>query len=70
MKERLMNLPTLRVNPDVKIPFTYRAKHYNGMAGDSIATALHANGIRIFSGKGVNGDISGCFRGCIPCFVS
>ncbi len=49
MKERLKNLPTLRVTPDVKIPFTYRAKRYKGMAGDSIATALYANGIRIFS---------------------
>ena len=70
MKERLDNLPTLRVNPDVKIPFTYRAKRYNGMAGDSIATALYANGIRIFSRSlkyhrprglySLNGECSNC----------
>ena len=70
MKERLKNLPTLRVNPDVKIPFTYRAKRYNGMAGDSIATALYANGIRIFSRSlkyhrprglySLNGECSNC----------
>ncbi len=70
MKERLQNLPTLRVNPDVKIPFTYRAKRYNGMAGDSIATALYANGTRIFSRSlkyhrprglySLNGECSNC----------
>ena len=26
MKERLENLPTLRVDPDSKIPFNYRRK--------------------------------------------
>lgn len=70
MKARLKDLPTLRVNPDLKIPFTYRTKRYNGMAGDSIATALYANGIRIFSRSlkyhrprglySLNGECSNC----------
>ena len=70
MKERLKYMPTMRVNPEVKIPFTYRDKRYHGMAGDSIATALYANGIRIFSRSlkyhrprglySMNGECSNC----------
>jgi sarcosine oxidase, subunit alpha len=70
MKERLKNLPTLRVDPGIKIPFKYRGKRYHGMAGDSIASALYANGIRIFSRSlkyhrprglySLNGECSNC----------
>ena len=46
---RLENLPTLRINPDQRIPFTYEGKTYEGVAGDTIAGALYAGGTRIFS---------------------
>ncbi len=69
-EERLKNLPTLRVDPDAKIPFTYRGKRYHGMAGDTIATALYAGGVRIFSRSlkyhrprglySLNGECSNC----------
>ena len=46
---RLSQLPTLRINPAQKISLNYKRKIYQGIGGDTIATALHANGIRIFS---------------------
>ena len=49
MIERLINLPTLKVNPDIELSLTYRGRRYKGLSGDSIATALYANNIRIFS---------------------
>lgn len=49
MNERLEKLPTLRVNPMKKLSLTYRGKSYWGIEGDSVATALYANGIRIFA---------------------
>ncbi len=45
---RLTNLPTLRIKPQDQIPFTYRGKSYTGVAGDTVATALYANRVRIF----------------------
>ena len=30
------------------MPFTYRGKSYQGLAGDTVATALYANGVRVF----------------------
>jgi sarcosine oxidase subunit alpha len=45
---RLNQLPTLRIDPAVKHTLTYRGKTYQGVAGDTVATALFANGIRIF----------------------
>lgn len=47
--ERLTGLPTLRIKPEKKISLTYRGKKLSGLAGDSIATALYANKVRIFS---------------------
>ena len=47
--ERFHELPTLRINPSEQLSFTYRGKGYPGLAGDTIATAMYANGIRIFS---------------------
>ena len=47
--ERLRALPTLRINPSDQLSFTYRGKDYYGLIGDTVATALYANGIRIFS---------------------
>ena len=47
--KRLENLPTLRINPAQTIPFHFQNKTYIGLSGDTVATALYANGIRIFS---------------------
>ena len=47
--ERLTHLPTLRIQPEKKISLEYRGQAIEGLAGDSIATALYSNGIRIFS---------------------
>ena len=46
---RLMNLPTLRIDAGSSLAFTYRGKDYRGLAGDTVATALYANGVRVFS---------------------
>ncbi|MFH0997265.1 MAG: 2Fe-2S iron-sulfur cluster-binding protein [Pseudomonadota bacterium] len=46
---RLNHLPTLRVNPSEKISVHYRKKTFTGIGGDTVATALYANGVRIFS---------------------
>jgi sarcosine oxidase subunit alpha len=45
---RLSQLPTLRVDPSRKRSLTYRGKTYPGVAGDTIASALFANGVRVF----------------------
>ena len=46
---RLTGLPTLRVDPTVEIPFNYDGRPVTGVAGDSVASALFANGVRVFS---------------------
>jgi sarcosine oxidase subunit alpha len=46
---RLEKLPTFRINPAQRIPFRYKNKTFEGLSGDTVATALYANGIRIFS---------------------
>ena len=45
---RLKQLPTMRVNADEKIPIYYNNKPLHGVAGDTVATALFANGVRLF----------------------
>ncbi|MGD9300410.1 MAG: 2Fe-2S iron-sulfur cluster-binding protein, partial [Desulfobacterales bacterium] len=47
--DRLSNLPTLRINPDQHLTFNHNRSRCQGLAGDTIATALYANGVRIFS---------------------
>ncbi len=47
--DRLNQLPTLRINPAQKLTFHHHRSRYRGLAGDTIATALYANGVRIFS---------------------
>ncbi len=47
--ERLTRLPTLRIRSEKKIAIEYRGKVFQGIEGDTIATALYANGVRIFS---------------------
>ena len=47
--KRLNDLPTLKIDPSKKIGFIYKGKKYYGVKGDTIATALWANNVRIFS---------------------
>jgi len=47
--ERLVHLDTSRINPDNSIKFTFQGKPYQGVEGDTIATALYAGGLRILS---------------------
>ena len=47
--KRLTSLPTLRVDPRGPVPFTYKNRTWFGVQGDSLATALLANGVRIFA---------------------
>lgn len=46
---RLKHLPTLRIDASEKRLFRYGGKTFQGVAGDTVATALFANGVRIFS---------------------
>lgn len=46
---RLPEAPTQRIDRSREIQFLYRGKPMKGLAGDTIATALYADGIRIFS---------------------
>ncbi|MCK5164827.1 MAG: (2Fe-2S)-binding protein [Desulfobacula sp.] len=45
---RLSQLPTLKIDTTQKLAFTYKEKTYFGAKGDTIASALFANGVRIF----------------------
>jgi sarcosine oxidase subunit alpha len=45
---RLKNLPTLHIDAERVLSFTYRGKTCQGLEGDTVATALCANGIRVF----------------------
>ena len=49
MMNRFNHLPTLKVDTAQKIAFIYKGKKYYGVKGDTVATALYANGIRIFA---------------------
>ena len=46
--KRLAHLPTLRVDPARRLSLTFEGRPYQGYAGDTIATALFADGVRIF----------------------
>lgn len=69
--ERLVHLETSRINPENKIGFIFQGKPYQGVEGDTIATALHAEGIRILSRSlkyhrprglySLDGECSNCF---------
>jgi sarcosine oxidase subunit alpha len=45
---RLDALPTLHINPLESRSLRFNGKTYHGVAGDTVATALFANGVRIF----------------------
>lgn len=49
MTSRFNQLPTLKINSGERIPFTYKGKKYYGVQGDTVATALYANGVRIYA---------------------
>jgi len=46
---RLYSLSTCRIDTERHLSFTYQNKIFKGVKGDTVATALYANGIRIFS---------------------
>lgn len=46
---RLEKLATLRIDPGKPLAVHYKGKTLPGVAGDTVATALFANGVRIFS---------------------
>jgi len=46
---RLTQLPTLRIDPSENRYLQYKGKTYQGVAGDTVATALYANGVRVFA---------------------
>lgn len=45
---RLNHLPTLRIKPGALRSFAYGRRRLQGVAGDTVATALFANGVRVF----------------------
>ncbi len=47
--DRIDSLETLRIQPSQKVSIQYGRKSYPGVGGDTIATLLYGNGIRIFS---------------------
>jgi len=48
MMKRLNHLPTLKIDTAQKLGFTYKGKKYYGVKGDTVATALFGNNVRIF----------------------
>ncbi|SLM31458.1 putative Sarcosine oxidase, alpha subunit family protein [Desulfamplus magnetovallimortis] len=49
MMTRFNQLPTLRIDPTKKVIFNYKGKSCAGSEGDTVATALYANGVRVFA---------------------
>lgn len=49
MMTRFNQLPTLKIDPTKKVIFNYKGKSYTGVEGDTIASALYANGVRIYA---------------------
>ena len=49
MMTRFNQLPTLKIDPTKKVIFNYKGKTYSGVEGDTIASALYANGVRIYA---------------------
>jgi sarcosine oxidase, subunit alpha len=46
---RLPESPTQRIDREREVSFLYRGKRLKGLWGDTVATALYAEGVRIFS---------------------
>ncbi|MBU2547305.1 MAG: (2Fe-2S)-binding protein [Proteobacteria bacterium] len=47
--KRLTPSPTWRIDPEIPLTFKYEGKNMTGLTGDTVASALYANGVRIFS---------------------
>ena len=47
--KRLPSSPTHRIDPERPLAFTYSGRAFSGCAGDSVASALYAGDVRIFS---------------------
>ena len=47
--KRLPPSPTQRIDPERRLTFTYSGRACTGFEGDSVASALYAEGVRIFS---------------------
>ena len=47
--KRLTQLETLKIQPETPLVVHYGGKPMAGLQGDTVATALYANGVRIFS---------------------
>ncbi len=45
---RFSHLPTLKIDTTQKLGFVYKGKKFYGVKGDTVATALFANGVRLF----------------------
>ncbi|GBC61109.1 aminomethyltransferase [Desulfonema ishimotonii] len=48
---RLKDLPTLRIAADKPLTLKMGLRRYRGFKGDTVATALYAHGVRVFSGS-------------------
>ncbi|RLB98884.1 MAG: glycine cleavage T protein (aminomethyl transferase), partial [Deltaproteobacteria bacterium] len=48
MMDRFNHLPTLKIDTAQKLAFTYKGKKHYGVKGDTVASALFANGVKIF----------------------
>ncbi|MCP4104810.1 MAG: FAD-dependent oxidoreductase [Desulfobacteraceae bacterium] len=69
--KRLTDLQTLRIDPAKNLSFNYKRKKYQALSGDTVATALYSNGIRIFSRSlkyyrprgiySLNGECDNCY---------
>ncbi len=69
-RKRLTDLETLRIDPSRRVRFRFGLRAVKGFLGDSVATALYGNGVRIFSRSikfrrprglySLNGDCANC----------
>ena len=48
-RKRLTDLETLRIDPSRRVRFRFGLRPVKGLLGDTVATALYGNGVRIFS---------------------
>lgn len=70
---RINEHPILSFKKDKKIKFTYDGKEYYGFEGDTIGSALHAQGIKILGRHHVNDRPRGfyCAIGnCSSCLMT
>jgi len=69
---RIKEHPILAVPPDPAVPFTWQGKTLKAREGETIASALFANGVRVFGHHHKDGAPLGifCANGqCAQCAV-